>query len=470
MPSNIRVQILSADSFNGTTAFTGIWSPSADELNPRVSATQATVGRLSFAAQLRGGLSSIFLLARLWSVDVGGFVLAVRTATEAELLAGPGDDPPPEKLDALLSSRMLTTAWSAPILLGATDALTMTGGAANTVEFLFINVNSTAAVALMQALTTAAASSSVGGIVELTVTGAQAIPATTGHIVVTVDLASAANLTLPALDDSTIGDLVTFKRKAGSAGLPRIRTEDAADEVNGVSGVNATEYYLRSPGDAITYLRVAGGWVQQFGEQPYAQVSSALNPININAARAGTVYVVDSGAVLDNQLNLPDLDDVPEGLRVAHFNNGDERHLSAVATGDAVNGVTNGTRYVQPYQAAIYEATATGGWLGIGGGNQGQSNSGSGTFSPTAREVSGNVTTFRMTGGAGQALNLPSVAAVAIGSMIPVRNAGGAAHNFVPDGGDLINGANATVNDANNDRTLIIAMGPVVGWITIKSA
>ena len=283
--------------------------------------------------------------------------------------------------------------------------------------------------------------------------------------------AADADLSLPDLADTTPGLCsITFIR-IGDPGQPRIIPEDVTDQVNGRTGLTATQYFLRSVGDAVTYRRVDAGWTLQFGDQARQLTTSALNPIIIPSVRGGTIYLRDTAAVLDNEARLPLTSDCEEGARVVYLNTDTQPHVVVPTVPDLLNDSSVGTRRVQPGQAAVFEATAAAGWFGYGGGNQGITvSSAAAGITLSVAEVNGGVTVVEMTGAAGQDLNLPTVGEVAPGSMIVVLNNSGNAHDFVPDGTDEINGVNAILPDAPADRTLIVAGGAGIGWVTITSA
>lgn len=304
---------------------------------------------------------------------------------------------------------------------------------------------------------------------EIEVTATQAIPPYDGHLIVNMDCAADADLTLPALADTTPGlCAITFVR-IGDPGQPRIIPEDGTDAVNGRVGVVANQYFVRSKGDAITYLRVTAGWAMQFGDQARDVVTVATNPLPIPSVRGGSLYVVDAGTVLDNQDDLPPIGNCETGARVVVFNSDTQRHDVKPTAPDLLNGSASGLRKVGPKQVVVAEATSEG-WMAYGGGNQAVTRSSGAAISLTAAEVSGGVATVEMTGAVGQLLNLPPLAEVEPGSMIVVLNNTGFVHSFVPNGTNKINGVAASLPDAAADRTLIVASSATIGWMTITSA
>lgn len=304
---------------------------------------------------------------------------------------------------------------------------------------------------------------------DIDVTATQAIPAYNGPLIVHVDAAADADLTLPALADTTAGKAKITVIRTGGAGQPRIIPEDAGDEVNGRTGVVANQYYLRSIGDGVTYNRVGAGWAMSFGDQAQTTYTSASNPIGIPAVRSGTLYVIDTAATLDNQADLPPTGNCTQGSRIAVLNTDTQRHLVKPQVGDSLNDTVNGTQYVGPKQVALFELDGTN-WIGYGGGNQGLNLSSAGAINLTALQVSGNITTLNTTGAASQDVNLPPVADVAPGSIVVVYNSSGNTHDINPNGTDLINNANATVNVATTKRIIIVAINAAVGWATILGA
>lgn len=304
---------------------------------------------------------------------------------------------------------------------------------------------------------------------EIEVTATQSLPAYDGHLIVNLDCPLDADIELPALADTTPGLCSITAIRIGNVGDPRIIPEDAADQVNGRAGIVANEYYLRSIGDAVTYFRVEAGWAMEFGDQARTQVSSNLNPIQIPSCRSGTLYVIDTAAVLDNQASLPPLGNGTEGIRIALVNSDTQRHQVVPQVGDLLNTVLNGVRYVGPKQVVIAEETPSG-WYAYGGGNQGLNISSAANVVLTAQQISGGITTVTTTGGAAQSVTLPLSTTVAPGTIVVHYNSSGNTHTDNPTGADLINGANANVNLATTKRTFLIAMGGTTGWVTILGA
>lgn len=307
---------------------------------------------------------------------------------------------------------------------------------------------------------------------SMTVTNTEVLPVFSDHLIVFVDPAAVSfDITLPPIAFVELDARITFVRVVGVgiAAEPRVVTDAALDEVNGLAGFVPTQYFLRAPQDSTTYTRIPGGWQRRQGDQAPAETIIAGNPINLSLSlvKSGRFHLLDAGVAVGNVTSMPPLADVPEGAGYLIRNTDTNLHVVDGDAAETINGVAS--RQHQRGEV-MYLESAPAGWYAIGGGNQGVPVSSGAAINPTALELSGNTTPFLMSGALGQALNLPPVANVATGSALVIRNSSAFAHDIVPNGTDLIDGVNVTLVSAAGAKTLIISAGPTLGWMAIISA
>jgi hypothetical protein len=318
---------------------------------------------------------------------------------------------------------------------------------------------------------------------EISVTSSQNIPGVPGHLIVNVGTA-AGILVLPTLSPaSTVlspGDRVTFFYNGSApAGQPvQIQTFSASDTVNGVASTVAdTNYFLRDPGDSVSYLVTANrNWQRLFGEQGTAETEPAVSPYVVYVPKGGLGFNRDESTGLDNVGTLPDITaasaKVPTAAGTIVLNSDTLRHKVTPFAGQNING--RAQWYVQPGSAALFFAVQSAlepaSWRAFGGGNQGRASAPSATdpITLTVDDISGGIATIETTGGAGQIIALPVVANVAPGSMGVFFNSSGNAHSVSPNGTDKINNVNAAAALAAGKRMIVIATRN--GWVTILTA
>lgn len=134
-----QVFVFSSRNFDGASPLVTPLIPSRDANQPRCSATQAALGRISFYVLARSGENRAVFRARCWGSAGTLQVRSVNGVEIAQLPAPARDQPAPAALDQLLYTVALTTAWSAPLILGPTDALALLeqqAGTMGTVEIL----------------------------------------------------------------------------------------------------------------------------------------------------------------------------------------------------------------------------------------------------------------------------------------------------------------------------------------------
>jgi hypothetical protein len=231
--ANLRFLVLNATtSFNGTTAVTNAYQPSGENPKaPRSVVTQASIGRLSFKDQMRPGSVAALVRVRTWGIS--GLVAAVKSLNTAEVaeLTSP-DDPEPIGLNATLKTVTATSDWSDALLLGPSDALTLSG-ATGTVELMIIDLNGSEMVTYLSAIAASGGASSCCTSTSITVAATSQIAAWSDTLFVYVTAAAGSTITLPALSGLTLGAKAVFVRDGDGVVLVIV---DGADELNGVVG------------------------------------------------------------------------------------------------------------------------------------------------------------------------------------------------------------------------------------------
>ena len=463
---NVRHLYITATEFDQvTTVSDTAIKPKVNADEPRAYLTATTVGRISYKNLARPGTLAAIVRVRK-SEAANSLTMRVRTLSDAEAAAMQvKDNPLPALTNRELQQIEVGTIWSSPVLLGPTDALTFQGPR-NAVDVQTLDFNSDTALATLEGLVAATGAPGFPQ-VETPMTAPGPVSGYGGHRVVKLTFAANGTVILPLSVDEPPGGSITFVR-AGGVGNPRILAANDTDTVNTQVGANATAYTLRNVGDAVTYFPIVGGWVRHLGGPTYGAVSHSAAAFLIPAIASGLAIIGDDGTTLDNTAELPARANCGESAQFLIINRDTLRHR-IIAPADAINSATNAIYYVQGRTCALATAVP-GGWSILGGGNQGQMFNATGAVSPTAVEVSGGVATVLMRGAAGQDLLLPPVALVANGSLLVVHNTSGGAHDIIPSGTDKINGVNAATTDAAGARTLIYALGPNEGWVTLTSA
>lgn len=359
MADSPRTLVLSATaSFDGTTAFTGSWQPASDPAEPRIAASRATVGRLSFVALLNAGLGAGILLARSWDASVA-CTLTTRSATSAEIgQVKPPDDPVPEKHDTLLQSVTLTTAWSAPIILGSTDAVCLSGSR-NTVEMLYFGLTTSLSAAVLQALIVVPATTMA---VQVVTTDTTLSPWTGELFVLFAPATPNVLLRLPSIASmSSTPARLHVARNGGSWGQV---LANGGDEINGLT----TGLLV---GDARTTIidLVAGEWV--------ATTAPQTSDLTVSNAVAGGVValpviygprVVSVDFTAYGSLRMAELDDVPLDATYFLQRTGDNAipaqcKVIVDDAGDTMDGVADDVRYLGDPGSTMVVRRAAGGWL-----------------------------------------------------------------------------------------------------------
>lgn len=188
-----------------------------------------------------------------------------------------------------------------------------------------------------------------GGIIppaqtSITVDSATVLPAYNGHLIVFAEAQLPAyDLTLPALADVELDSRITFIRVRGAEspdGEIRVITDAVPTEVNGLSGVTDTAYFLRSDQESTTYLRVPEGWARRQGFQAPQRITDDADPIVLPAWQEGTLYLTDQGTVDGNVTQLPQLIDCRQGCRLVILANSLSAgvHELTAAGLDPING------------------------------------------------------------------------------------------------------------------------------------
>lgn len=420
-----RTHVLSATtSFDGTTPLPGAWQPKPDPDQPRLNLTVETVGRLSFKDLVRKGVTAALVLARVLDAS-SQLVMAQRTASTAEIsdLVMP-DDPVPLVSDAVITTVQLSAAWSAPLLLGGTDALTFTG-LRNTAELMVFELGaSQAALTLLTSVLNAVASTTPVTVVEIN--GAGALPAFAGRTYFLVDIPAGGVLTLPVVADVVAGSEAYFINIGGGTVLV---TPDGVETLN-----DAASGVVQVAGFGGTYVARAGaGYVST---EPLILETVTIDNVvsgetqNLPPLTAQSLHV-NLRYTANGDLLLPSASAAPKGFKyILNRTVGDSQIRLKTAGGGFLNGELNGVAYVPAARggnggaAAVVEAS-TYGWTVVGSNGMAPT--------PVTTVAVGDATLLpwgldeivvRLTEGAPQTLTLPATAAVPVGAKARVLAVG----------------------------------------------
>lgn len=244
-----------------------------------------------------------------------------------------------------VDASVVGTEW---LYLAPDDSIAIASAGATSAEILVIDFSEdNAATLILAQVTQANGSSTSGGIApqssqNIAATGT--IDSFNGDLVVFVNAAAPATLTLPALGTVALGSTVTVIR-TGGAGLPTIVTDIPADQVNGSATVPYKAYPLRSANDEVKYIRVPSGWARPQGTPAPAVIVDGANPTNLSALSfaEGSAYVEVQSAVLGAFIDLPFLASVRVGSRIVILNNSVVARTIQGQLGENVNGVAQVT-------------------------------------------------------------------------------------------------------------------------------
>jgi hypothetical protein len=325
--------------------------------------------------------------------------------------------------------------------------------------FLYSSSNTTSVVVAEHAGDTWAVHSNVSEVINgsNSLVAAGSISARGGVQVLELALAADGDVVLP--DPATLPRGTVLKLFQAGPGIPRIIPDNALTEVNGLAGLVANEYYLRSAGDSVSYVLVGGGWLREFGEQAPPAATANANPFSVPAWTGGTSYLFDTTVVLDNQTNLPATGSCRPGVRLVVRNYDTQRHQVHPFAGDFINGAS--IWYIQPGETASFEVADTTQWLAIGGGTQNTPTTSAFdvTFSPFIGEQY-----VKTTGGAGQNVTLPDYTQIGVGTKVYMYNASGNAHTLSAFAGQFVLGAGFGVIPPNSGFVVYWDGDTTLGW------
>jgi hypothetical protein len=331
-----RIHVISATlEFDGSTPFAGTWQPKVDPQQPRLNVSDETLGRFSFTDLVRAGVTSALLLARVLDGS-SSMVMAQRSASAAEIgqLVVP-DDPTPFVDDEVITSVSLSTSWSAPLLLGSTDALTFVGDR-NTVELMIFEVGDSAAAAvLLQSVVEASSLSSV--ITVTTIPGSGIVPAFSGRTYFLFSSGGAA--TLPDSADVPAGAEAYFINVSGDVVIL---------QTNGVDTLNgAAAGITQAAGFGGIYVAAVGGGRYLTDEPLLAQTQTLANAVagaTVNLPDLSSPSIsVELDFTARGSLRLPALSGGAKSFRYLLYRTtvGTAQIALTPALGDTINGSSN---------------------------------------------------------------------------------------------------------------------------------
>jgi len=339
-----RIHVVSALTFDNTTAFPGPWQPKNNANVGRLnySTSSESIGRFSFKAMLRSGLVGAIIIARCLQDQI---TLTVRSANTAEYtnLKIP-DNPVPVVVNSALKSVTLTQDWSQPLLLGPTDAITLFSDDRNTVEIQIIDVADEMAMQYLAAVLSTITPAEQVKLIH--VTASTILDPFAGKLIVLAAMAAApATVQLPLISAEAEGSEAFVVRTGGAATFSVSR--DGTDLING--GATPVDFGARS-GESFA---VRGGQWLTSGTPRLLEFDAANavvggvvalpTPIGIQTAR---VNFTERG-----DLQLPDLAVVGFGCGYLLERSGDNASIPRrvrllPVAGQAVNGVNNLVTYL----------------------------------------------------------------------------------------------------------------------------
>lgn len=355
-----RFFVISAERFDGSTPFSAGWNPARSALQPRMYATQEIVGRLNFSDLARPGTSGAVVLVRRWMGPAPDESVQVRAVAGSETT----DVPPPATLDSLLAQHGLTTAWSAPMFLGPTDAIALNHIDGGTIELL---VAEEQGQVLQTQLQLAALLEGDGCCTQTTIAvtgGAQQLGPWKGTLHVRATLTgtpiSGLQLQLPDADDLVIPCAVVIYRDGGD---PFTVVGDG-DNVNGAAappGITFAHNHM-----AVRFELTSGGWDATYpilsmipttvddsgGPSPAIPTWEGDGVFNINLAGAGAAI-------------LPARNKIATDQKAYIYSRGAEAVITVGVLGDFINGSDVSLRLPARGDSALFVADGQGGWRAI---------------------------------------------------------------------------------------------------------
>jgi len=364
---------ISAAEFDGVTPLTALWQPNpSPRSQPRsyASPSLGPCGRISYAKLGQPGTMGQLVTARC-QLDAASVTLQVRSenAVEAAARTPIPDSPAPNNLDVVLDTRNLTTVWCAPLLMGPTDAIALTGRSVGpipaTVDIITVDLQDTAALAYLNAIfASAAASPSTVNVRVVTASEVITPFAGTQYILGAAAGVSMA-LTLPLASDVVAGTTLIVTRVGGGwiSVIPQ-----GADTING-----ATTGVLLDDFGQVTLTLRNGQWLAS--ESPITvdvTVTNAVDDASVAVPVVTGTTLVNVNFTARGGLQLPAIADVATGVEYMFQRTADSAGfsparvvISTQAVGDTLNGVANGFAILGNPGSAIRLRRTGSGWLEV---------------------------------------------------------------------------------------------------------
>ena len=423
-----------------------VWTPGGTAGQPRQSGRVAgRAGRLPFSSIARPGVLSAF--AQVRNVAGSGVQsMQVRSARNDEIVNLVGQQPWTVGEDKLLSSHQLTGRFAVPIQLGTTDALAFVPtdpDAPAAIEFLVIEFSSSTALEAFKAVVSATAAQEGAQEPALVVSFSNGesvfqLPAFEGVLYALGTTTSPFAVARLAPAAQVNRGRVVAARIGGSAFalLPAIG-EAQNGIVNGRVEVTGFE--------AVESVRAGAGWLT--AGKVATGAALVVNAVSGGSQNFAAPQYSDHGAQIDytasGSLAVAPLSEWPRDSRAIVWRNIAETQVQVVLQDptDRINGVTNGTAYLGPGEAAVF-FRAPGSLVVLGSGAVD-----AGRFTNVA---AGNVVlepwglrskVVRLAGAAAQNAELPPRSLVPTGAAVRIFNSDAAtAKSIAAVGGDLLVG------------------------------
>lgn len=350
-----RFFVISAERFDGSTPFSAGWNPGRSALQPRMYATQEIVGRLNFSDLARPGTSGAVVLVRRWMGPAPDESVQVRAVSGSETT----DVPPPATLDSLLAQNGLTTAWSAPMFLGPTDAIALNHLNGGTIELL---VAEEQGQVLQTQLQLAALLEGDGCCTQTTIAvtgGAQQLGPWKGtlHVRATLTGAPLVALQLPSSDDLVIPCAVVIHRDGGDA-FHVVGDGDDVNSSGSSAGITFNHDHM-----AVRFDLTADGWDATY--PVLSMVPQVVNgaPAVIPKWEGDGLFDVDLATT--GAATLPARNAIATDQKAYVVNRGKESYVTVGALGDFINVDQLSLRLPAVGDAAFLVADGQSGWRAI---------------------------------------------------------------------------------------------------------
>jgi hypothetical protein len=462
--ANFRILRLSATAgYDGATALTTAFIPAGGANQPISTATQAIIGRLSFAKLLRPGNVCGLVRVRTWEPATAR-TMQIRSPSSAEIAALPNPDvPDPLNLNAVLQTVTITSEWSETIMVGPSDAVVFPAAAAGTIEIAFVDMTDEEMQRFWNAQAASAIITPTFSVVSIVAAGA--VPTWSGLTFFLVNIAGGGSLILPTTASVPVDSEAYFIDVGGD----NVRlAPNGAETLNGVTP-NAI---VQVAGRGGTYIaRIGTGWVTT--QSLLAALTTSANAV------AGAVVALPAldAQIVPVELNftaygdaqLPALSTAPRDCSYLLYRGSGTSQIRLTGqAGEEINGTVNGVAYLDQKGALVITPSPSG-WIVTAAAGI--------TPMPVTTTAAGNVTIdpwgleeilHRLTEAAGQILTLPPLALVPIGAPVLVQ-ALNAAKTVAGNAAETIVGrATAAANTfavPNNSTLKFISMG--TAWMVL---